>query len=107
MRIGGVFLGVLTLCWNVPVSGQSFDAYFTGTTLRIDYHHTGTKGEERISYDAAYEEGPWAGTRHQLLDPLNRGEFMVRVYDVASAQMIFSLGYSTMFNEWQTTEEAM
>lgn len=107
MRFVSVFLGVLILCWSIPVSGQSFDTFFTGTTLRIDYHHTGTKGEERISYDAAYEEGAWAGTRHHLLDPLNRGEFMVRVYDVASAQMIFSFGYSTMFNEWQTTEEAM
>lgn len=107
MRTVSGFLLALVACLSIDASAQSYDTYFTGSTLRVDYYHTGTKGEERISYDAAYEEGPWPGSRTNLLDPLNRGEYMVRLYDVASSQMIFSRGYSSMFHEWQTTEEAL
>jgi hypothetical protein len=97
----------LVLCLSHNLSAQSFEAYFLDKTLRVDYYHTGTKGEEQISLDMAYEEGPWPGSKRQLLDPLNRGEYMVRVYDLKSAVLIFSRGYSTIFNEWQTTEEAL
>ncbi|MBE0558730.1 MAG: peptidase M64, partial [Proteobacteria bacterium] len=107
MRTIGAFLVTLLLCWTGHLSGQSFDEVLTGSTLRVDYHHMGTKGEEHLSFDAAYEEGPWPGSRNHLRDPLNLGEYVVRVYDVSSARMIFSLGYSTMFNEWQSTEEAL
>ncbi|HCA79835.1 MAG TPA: peptidase M64, partial [Bacteroidetes bacterium] len=48
-----------------------------------------------------------SGTRSQLLDHLNLGEYLVRVYDLASSQAIYSRGYSTYFNEWQTTDEAI
>ncbi len=107
MRTMNITLFLIVAGWAGTAQGQSFEKYFTGSTLRVDYHHMGTKGEERISIDAAYEEGAWPGSRNALLDPLNRGEYMVRVYDQASAQLIYSRGYSTLFNEWQTTEEAM
>ena len=101
-----LFVGLI-LCCTGALSSQSFDEFFRGSTLRIDYHIMGTKGQERVSFDAAYEEGPWPGSRTNLLDPLNRGQYMVRAYDLASARMIFSRGYSTMFGEWQTTEDAL
>lgn len=90
-------------------SGQAvaFDRYFLDKTLRVDYHHTGTKGTETISLDKMYEEGSWPGSRRNLIDTLNLGEFLARVYDVASNALIYSRGYSTIFNEWQTTEEAI
>lgn len=88
------------------VETHTFDQYFTDKTLRVDCHHTGTKGQESISLDKVYEEGSWPGTKTNLLDPLNLGEYILRVYDLASASLVYSRGYSTMFNEWQTTEEA-
>ena len=89
------------------VAAQSFDRFFTDKTLRMDYYHTGTKGQETFSLDKVYEEGQWPGSRNNLIDPLNLGEYMVRVYDVATAMPIYSRGYSTIFNEWQTTDEAL
>lgn len=85
---------------------QAFDTFFVNKTLRVDYHHTGTKGQESIALDQCHEEGEWAGSRASLIDNLNRGEYQARVYDVATAAIIFSRGFSTMFNEWQTTGEA-
>jgi hypothetical protein len=85
---------------------HSYSSYFTDRTLRVDYYHTGTKGSESFSVDQAIDDGPWPGSRVNLVDTLNMGEFAVRVYDLATGQLIFSRGFSSMFNEWQTTDEA-
>ena len=89
------------------LSGQSFDKFFTDRTMRVDYFHTGTKGVETISLDRIYEEGVWAGSMVNLVDVLNLGEYMVRVFDAATTSLIFSRGYSSIFQEWQTTDEAL
>lgn len=100
---------ILLLLTLIPclVFSQSFNQYFVDRTLRVDYHHTGTKGMEVIALDKVYEEGIWPGSKTQLLDHLNFGEYMLRVYDAASAQMIYSRGFSSMFNEWHSTDEAL
>jgi hypothetical protein len=94
----------------VAVAAQAqqgpFDRFFTDRTMRVDYYHAGTKGEEQFSLDQVLAEGEWPGSRLNLLDTLNLGEYVVRVYDQGTGAMIFSRGYSSMFNEWQTTEEA-
>jgi len=87
--------------------GAEFEKYFSDRTLRVDYHHAGSKGEESFSLDQLYEEGAWAGSTVNLVDTLNLGEYMVRVYDPAGARLIFSRGFSSIFNEWQTTDEAL
>lgn len=87
-------------------AAQSFDEFFINKTLRVDYYHTGTKGQELFALDQCYEEGEWAGSQKNLLDKLNLGEYQVRIYDAKTAALIFSRGFSTMFNEWQTTGEA-
>lgn len=99
-----VLLGGVLMC-TAQAEG-TFDRYFTPSTMRVDYYHSGTKGEERFSLDRVMEEGPWPGSRTQLVDTLNLGEYLVRVYDQATNALIFSRGYSTIFNEWQTTAEA-
>jgi hypothetical protein len=83
-----------------------FDRYFIPSTLRVDYFHTGTKTDEVFTIDELFQEGEWAGSRTQLVDTLNLGEYYVRVYDMASTAIIYSRGFSTIFNEWQSTDEA-
>ncbi len=97
---------LLVLCPPM-LHAQSFERFFSDKTLRVDYYHTGTKGIETLSLDKVYEEGKWAGSIFNLLDTLNLGEYMLRVYDEPTASLIYSRGYSTMFNEWQTTDEAL
>ena len=98
---------VILILGAVTIAASQYSRYFLDKTMRVDLYHTGTKGQETISLDRVYEEGEWPGTRTQLVDPLNLGEYFMRVYDLASAQLIFSRGYSAYFNEWQTTDEAM
>jgi hypothetical protein len=85
---------------------KEFGKFFRDATLRVDYYHTGTKGEERFSVDRMYEEGTWPGSVKNLVDTMNLGEFLLKITDAATNQLIYSRGYSTMFGEWQTTDEA-
>jgi hypothetical protein len=87
-------------------SSQTFEDYFLSKTLRVDYYHTGTKGQELFAIDQCYEEGEWAGSQKNLIDKLNLGEYQARVYDAKTSALIFSRGYSSVFYEWQTTDEA-
>lgn len=86
--------------------GDAYDRYFTGRTLRVDYYHAGTKGSESCTLDQLYDEGEWPGSRVNLIDTLNLGECCARVFDRSTTALIYSRGFSTMFNEWQTTDEA-
>jgi hypothetical protein len=85
---------------------SSFSRYFIDETMRVDYYHTGTKGQETIGLDKVYEEGSWPGSKVNLIDTLNLGEYLFKVADVGTNSIIYSRGYSSMFNEWQTTDEA-
>jgi hypothetical protein len=87
--------------------GQTYENSFTGSTMRVDYYHTGTKGQEQITLDKVYEEGMWPGSKVQLLDTLNLGDSFFKVSDLQTNTLLYSRGYSTLFGEWQTTDEAL
>jgi len=97
---------VLAIFSSRAVGGELFSRSFTEKTLRVDYYHSGTSESEVFNLDRALEEGPWPGSRVNLIDTLNLGEYQFRVYDVGTSRLIYSRGYSTIFNEWQTTDEA-
>jgi len=88
-------------------NSQTYEKDFTGTTMRVDYNHIGTKGHEQIILDKVYEEGPWPGSKINLLDTLNLGDSFFKISDLQSNRLMYSRGYSTYFGEWQTTDEAM
>jgi hypothetical protein len=104
LKHGLVFTALFGI--TTAACANEYDRWFVESTMRVDYYHTGTKGEERFSLDRVCEEGPWPGSRTQLLDTLNLGEFLVRVTDRATNTSIYSRGFSSIFNEWQTTDEA-
>lgn len=103
--LSGVTSSILLV--SALLSGGQFGDYFIDKTLRIDYYHTGTKGTETISLDKLRPEGKWGGSLENLIDVLNLGEYQVRIFDLNSTSLIFSRGYSSMFQEWQTTDEAI
>jgi hypothetical protein len=106
MRMFSAVVALVSLV-ATTFSSPTFDKFFSNKTLRVDYFHTGTKGQEYFSLDEAIEEGDWPGSRSNLIDTLNLGEFMARVFDAQTNELIFSRGFSSIFNEWQTTDEAL
>ncbi len=90
----------------ITVSAQvNFDDYFEDKTLRFDYFHTGKYKEEVFSFDEMVEEPIWAGSKKNLIDNLNYGHYFAKVFDSKTNKLIFSKGYSTLFNEYVVTEE--
>jgi hypothetical protein len=95
------------------LSGQAaagaieYDRYFSPAALRIDLFHTGDAGGETYALDELRAEPFYAGSRNTLLDTLDLGEYLVRVFDMRTNVLIFSRGFSTVFAEWQTTDEAI
>jgi len=87
-------------------SQNEFENYFQNKTLRLDYFHTGDKENEFYSFDELIEEPYWGGSKINLVDKFEYGRYKFMVFDEKSNELIYSRGYSTLFNEWQTTEEA-
>lgn len=85
---------------------QEFSRFFLDRTMRVDYHHFGTKDKEQVTLDKVFTEGLWSGSTVNLVDTLNLGEFLFRVFDLKTGLLLYSRGFSSMFNEWQTTDEA-
>jgi hypothetical protein len=83
-----------------------FDDLFLDKTMRVDYFHTGNRGEEIIALDRVVSDGPWAGSRTNLVDTTNLGNYYVEVIDRSNNQVIFSKGFASVFGEWVTTDEA-
>ncbi|KAA3614959.1 MAG: peptidase M64 [Calditrichaeota bacterium] len=101
-----IFIFIMLLFFSGTLFAQNFSDYFVDKTMRVDYYHSGTKGSELFAIDQIYDAGIWAGSQTNLNTTLNLGEYQVRVFDSASGKMIYSRGYSTIFNEWQTTPDA-
>jgi hypothetical protein len=78
----------------------------TPATLRLDYFHTGTVGEERFARDGLVLEGAWPGPLERTLDDTNLGHYLFEVADRATNRVLYSRGFSSAYGEWETTEEA-
>lgn len=76
-------------------------------TLRVDIQHAGNATQERYALERVVVEPlPWPGNPARPLDDSNRGVNLFEVVDKASGKRLYSRGYSTIFGEWRTTDEA-
>src|SRR5215510_3568548 len=75
-------------------------------TMRVDYFHTGTAGEERFALDGVALEGAWPGPADRRLDETNFGKYSFEVIDRASNRVLYSRGFASIYGEWETTDEA-
>ena len=99
-----IFLFSLVL---VSISLQAqFDKFFENKTLRMDYYRTGNHDTEVYSFDELIEEPYWGGSKTNLVDTFNYGNSYVKVFNVENDSLLYSRGYSTLFEEWQTTDES-
>lgn len=84
----------------------NFSEYFENATLRLDYVFSGTDAAQHISFMQAYKTDVWAGRRTNLQKPLLGGNGQISVKDAASGEVLYTNSFSTLFQEWQSTEEA-
>lgn len=75
-------------------------------TLRVDYIFSGTDKTQEISLDEMSCFDGWAGRRvNTYLVPV-RGNGQISLTDKATGKILYRQSFSTLFQEWQTTEEA-
>ena len=97
---------ILTIC-TLSSSGQNiFENYFNDKVLRVDFMLAGNS-QKTLVYPVGMKEEPFfGGSRENLIDPFDYGNFKYEVFDAAENRLIYSRGFCTLFQEWQTTIEA-
>lgn len=75
-------------------------------TLRVDYIFSGTDKSVEISLDEMSCFDGWAGRRVNLDEVPVRGNGQISLTDETSGEVLYRQSFSTLFQEWQTTEEA-
>ena len=90
-----------------PVSGwTSFSTHFQDSTLRLDYVFCGDASHQAIYLRQVFRTSVWAGRHAQLTEPLLRGNGQIRLLDPSSGVCLYATSFSSLFQEWVTTEEA-
>jgi hypothetical protein len=98
---------LILFCISAAVSAQtSFDKYFTGKVLRFDYMLAGNSQKTEVYPVGMKEEPFFGGSKTNLTDPFNFGNFKYEIFDAADNTLIYSRGFCTLYQEWQTTAEA-
>ena len=99
-------LPVLLFC-SLALSGQTdFDRYFTDKVLRFDFMFAGDSRKTTVYPAGMKEETYFAGSRTNLIDPFDYGNFKYELFDSEGNKLIYSRGFCTLYQEWQTTSEA-
>ncbi len=89
------------------LSGQiDFNDYFTDKVLRFDFMFAGNSETTTVFPVEIKEEPYYAGSRTELTDPFGYGNFKYELFDASNGKLIYSRGFCTLFQEWQTTAEA-
>lgn len=103
-----LFLSLLFIaatCLSSPAQ-VNYDDWFTADRMRLDMVLTGNAREQSIWLESVNFEKKWSGTKENLIYPFDYGEYRMEVFDKASGKLIYSTGFSTLFFEWRTTDEA-
>ena len=75
-------------------------------TLRVDYIFSGTDKTQEIALDEMSCFDGWAGRRVNPDSVPVRGNGQISLTDKATGEILYRQSFSTLFQEWQTTEEA-
>jgi len=88
------------------LSQGSFDKYFANKVLRFDFMLAGNS-QKTVVYPVGMKEEPfWAGSNTNLRDPFNTGNLRYEIFNEAGDTLIYSRGFCTLYQEWQTTTAA-
>ena len=92
-----------------PMMAQSDDyhQFFTDECLRVDYELVGNREGETAVLKELKTQGVWAGPKLVCAEPAQLGNYRISVVDSATGKLLYSNGFSSLFNEWQQSSEAL
>jgi hypothetical protein len=98
---------IAALCMTPLLTPPEIYAQQAPPTVRVDYYHSGNAESQMFSlHQVVLEPLPWPGNPDKNLDTLGRGHYLFQVEDPETGAVLYSRGYSSIFQEWQTTLEA-
>lgn len=102
-----LILAMMALMLSSTLYAQEFNDNFKDGTLRIDYTFMGNANEQYVALrDMSYTDN-WYGRRINLdnVPLLGNGDLTLR--DSNSGKVIYKTSFSSLFQEWITTPEAL
>src|ERR1051325_6833365 len=99
-------IATIVFLFATAAFAASFDEVFLDKTMRVNYFHTGNRGEEIIALDSVVSDGPWPGSRTRLIDTMNLGNYFVEVIDRETNQPFSARGFAAVLGEWSTSDGA-
>lgn len=100
-------LAIILMCIVAKAAtAQVFEDYFEDKTLRIDYIFSGNSSSQAISLDQLNQSPRWYGKRSNLSEVPVEGNGAIIVRGHSKENIIYKNSFSTLFQEWQTTDEA-
>lgn len=106
MTIHAALFGILSILSNRADAQTDFNQWFENKALRIDYFLAGNSNSQKLYLDEIKMEPYWSGSQSHTLATLRLGTHRIEVTDKQSGKLIYSHGYCTLFQEWQTVNEA-
>lgn len=101
-----IYPALLLLLLVPSAAFGGFDRWFEEKTMRFDYFHAGDAYHEEFYFAQIKEEPYWGGSKTSLVDKKEYGLHIFKIADAESGEIIYSRGFSTLWDEWQSTEEA-
>lgn len=100
----------LSLClffiMAASTNAQNFADHFQNKTLRIDYVFTGNATHQSIYVDELSQLPTWAGRQQHLSELPLEGNGQITVRDLITKTCIYKTSFSSLFQEWLSTDEA-
>lgn len=101
-----IIITILCSIVGIVTHAQQFNAYFQNATLRIDYVFVGNASQQIIAIDEFSHFPGWAGRRINLDKTPVRGNGEVKIIDPSNNTILYRNSFSSLFQEWLTTDEA-
>ena len=94
------------LLTTLSTQAQRFEDYFEDRTLRLDYTFSGDTHDQHIYLDELISTPRWYGKRLRLAEVPLKGNGQIIVRTAGDSTVIYRNSFSTLFQEWLSTDES-
>ena len=106
MKFKHLFIVLFSIFIHQQLSAQVFSDHFENKTLRVDYIFSGNNLNQSIYLDELISLPGWAGRTTRLNEIPLEGNGQLIVLNPASGDTLYMTSFSSLFQEWVTTDEA-
>ncbi len=97
---------LMFFCVVFSVVAQNACYFPVDGAIRVDFSIAGNRDTAIVCIEQLKLAKAHSGFKEQEIDTKNYGNFRIRLLDEQNNTIIFSKGFSSLFEEWQSTNEA-